>query len=77
LNKTNIPKKFFKMICEDNFYINIHELINIHILSADSHLITFVYEFAGPRPVRRDWLIHLIGIASKLFFSLYFSEHFK
>jgi len=26
---------------EDNFYINIHELINIHI-AADSHPITFV-----------------------------------
>jgi len=26
---------------EDNFYINIHELINIHI-SADGHPITYV-----------------------------------
>jgi len=53
---------------EYHFYINIHELINIQI-SADSHPITFVYASGGSRPIRRDWLIHLIGIASKHFFS--------
>jgi len=53
---------------EENFYINIHELIDINI-SADSHPITFVSASGGPRPVRRDWLIHLISIASKHFFS--------
>jgi len=52
---------------EENFYINIHELININI-SADVHPITFVFESGGSRPIRRDWLLHLIGIASKHFF---------
>jgi len=30
---------------------------------------TFVSASIRPRPVRRDWLIHLIGIASKVCFS--------
>jgi len=53
-------KKQFK----DNFYINIHELININI-SCDGHPNTFVYASGGPRPVRRDWWVHLVGIALK------------
>jgi len=53
---------------EDNCYINIHELINIHI-SADSHPIPFVWTSGGSCPVRHDWLIYLIGIATKQFFS--------
>jgi len=51
----------------DNLYINNHELINIHI-SAAGRPITFVYASGGARSVRRDWLIHLFGIASKHFF---------
>jgi len=54
---------------EDNCYINIPEQINIYI-TADGHPITFVEASGGPGPVRRDRLIHLIGIASKLFFLL-------
>jgi len=43
------------------------ELIHIYI-SADGHPITFVLASGGPRPIRRDWLVHFIGIASKHFF---------
>jgi len=51
----------------EDILININQLIYIHI-SADGQPIAFVLESGGPRPVRNDWLIHLIGIASKLFF---------
>jgi len=61
---------------EENSYINKHELININT-SADGHPIEFVLASGGPRPVRNDWLIHLIGIASKQFiFSPYHSVIF-
>jgi len=46
-------------------YINIHQLIYINI-SPDGQPIAFVQE--SVRPIRNDWLIDLIGIASNYFF---------
>jgi len=76
-----------KKIVENNLYINVHELINIHIISwwPSNHIFL---ASGGLRPVRRDCLIHVIGIIQNIFFSLsyilsksqgenYFFELFK
>jgi len=55
---------FTRNFLKENFDINFYELININV-SAYGHLITLVWASGGPRPTRRDWLIDLIGIASK------------